>query len=365
MANINFSNLTAPNGAIRDLRQLIMQKLSTDPAFTSYATIMSGVYDGDKLAVLSGFGYLGKAASSCNPTYGNSLIGTTEKEWDVATWEIAEKICAATLQGTFEQIALKSHTSMDDLTGTDYIDEVLMPFLQKAIYATLFRIIWFADKSASVYDSVTNPTGTLKAGQTAGYFTMTDGLWDQIFTGVSGGTISRDTITANTQTTTALQTAGIRTAGVASAILDNLIDNAPSALRETDTENQVILVSQGLYDAAMRDVKNGNEGSETQFDSWFAGLKASKWDGITIIAMPMWDSIVKNSLMNTTNTSAWELPFRAVYTTKDNLIIGTHSTDLVEEIDYWFSKDDRDNKIYVKDTVGALIANDNLIHVAY
>ena len=364
--NITFANLTAPNGAIKDLRQLILQKLSTDPAFTLYAQIMGGVNNGDKLGVLSGFGYLGKESAGCNPTYNNSLVATSEKTWDIATWEIAEKICYSSLEGTIAQYLLKDHTDMDNLDGTYYIDNILMPFLQKAIYATIFRIVWFGDTSASVYDSVTNPTGSLAAGQDADFFDMTDGLWAQIFAGVSGGTISKTTITANTAATFALQTSGIRTAGVAEALIDNAIDDAPAALRSTMVEDQVILVSQSLYDAAMRDVKNSNKGSELQFDSWFTGIKATKWDGITMIAMPMWDQIIKTSLNNVTYpAAAWDKPFRLVYTTKDNLIIGTRSKDLVEQIKYWFSEDDQDNKILVKDTLGALVANDNLIHVAY
>lgn len=361
---INFTNLTAPNHAVDDLRKLLLHNLAKDPAMTLWSTLIPKVVDGTKLGVLNGYGLMGLAAT-CSPTYGNASIATSEKEWDIADFEIAEKICYKDLEGKLVEKAFKNGTSAADLTGSDYVDLILMPYLKKAWYRAIFRLVWFADQTATNYDATDAPHGTLNPGVNKDFFTLTNGLWKQIFTGVASGTISRTAVTANTAATTALQKSGIRTAGVAEALLDNIIDDAPVRLKETPLEDRVMLVSQGLYDAARRDVKNSNKGSELQFKSWFAGIQATKWDGITLIAMPMWDELLALENNDTYQTAALNMPYRAVYTTKDNLVLGTRSEAMTGEISVVFDPITKLNYIRMEDTIGSLVADDSLIHVAY
>lgn len=361
---INFNNLTAPNHAVEDLRKLLLHNLAKDPAMALWSTLIPKVVDGTKLGVLNGYGLMGLAAT-CDPTYGNASIETSEKEWDIADIEIAEKICYKDLEGKLVEKAFKNGTSAADLTGSDYVDLILMPYLKKAWYRTLFRMIWFADKEATNYDAEDAPHGTLNPGVNPAYFTPTDGLWKQIFEGVSDGTISRTAVAANTAATTALQKSGIRTAGVAEALLDNIIDDAPIRIKETPIEDRVLLVSQGLYDAAMRDVKNSNKGSEMQFESWFTGIQATKWDGITLIAMPIWDELLRFENNDTYHTAALNMPYRAVYTTKGNIAVGTRSETMVGDILVHFDPITKNNYIRLEDSIGSLIADDSLIHVAY
>ena len=70
---------------------------------------------------------VGKASQGCNPTFGTSVIATSEKEWDIHEWEVAEKICYKDLEGTVAQVAMRTKTNIADLTGTEYTDYILAP----------------------------------------------------------------------------------------------------------------------------------------------------------------------------------------------------------------------------------------------
>lgn len=361
--NLNFSNLTAPNGALQKLSEILFAHLMRNKKLSKITRLMPGQQHGKKVALLKGFEMLGQKAEGCDITWNNTVTMNSEQTWDIQEWQVSEYICYETLKGTLAQIALRNKTQIADLTGTEYIDEILMPFLEDALLAMLLRFAFFGNKNASTYDSSTNPTGTLKPGTDKKYFDVINGFWQLIFAGVSGGTISRTAIAANAETTTAQQRNTLHVSGTASDLLDRVIEEAPIEL--TQAEDQIILCSKSVWDAAKQDVKRNNKGSEMQFESWFSGIKYTEWDGIPMIVLPFWDKLIRSYEQNVTNTSAYNMPHRVIYTCQDNLLVGTESANDIAEIDYWFSKKDQKNYILSKDSIGTMILDPKLIHVAY
>ena len=203
----------------------------------------------------------------------------------------------------------------------------------------------------------------MKPGTDKKYFDVINGFWQLIFAAVAGSTISRTTIAANAETTTAQQRNTLHVSGTASDLLDQVIEEAPIEL--TQATGQLILCTKSVWDAAKQDVKRNNKGSEMQFESWFSGIKYTEWDGIPMIVLPFWDKIIRSYEQNTTNTSAYNMPHRIIYTCQDNLLVGTESANDIAEIDYWFSKKDQKNYILSKDSIGTMILDPKLIHVAY
>ncbi len=361
--NLNFANLTAPNGALTELSQLIFLKMIEDPELNQITRFMGNQKNGEKVGLLKGFGMLGRPSEKCEPTWDNNLVQTSEQTWDIQEWEIAEKICYETLLGTLAETATKNGVEIADLTGTQYIDDILMPLLKVAIRKMLLRYAFFGDKNISVYDSESNTSGGLVAGSAAKNFNVCDGFWKRIFALVAATTVSRTTISANNNTTWQTQRSAFRTAHYASNLLDDIIDEAPIKLSQAS--NRVILLNKFFWDGVKADVKKNNIGSELQYKDWFDGIQESSWQGIKVIVLPFWDEIIQECLMNTTNPNAKMLPFRAIYTVEDNLLTGSKSKDQLNQIDYWFNKDEQQNKILAKDTVGTLILDHELIHVAY
>lgn len=365
---LNFANLTPDNGAVRDLRELIFLSVTNIDSLGDLFNFLPKQEHGKKVGLLGQFGLLGKASQGCDPTYGNDLVKVTEKTWDIKRWEIAEGICFEDLLSNLGKTALRTGTSVADLTGTEYLDNIVLPLLESAVKRLVLRIAFFGDKAASVYDKTTNTSGTLKEGANAGNFTITDGFFKHIFDGVAKGVgadgyISRVTIAANNETTSAAQRTAINTSGAATKVIDDLIANAPMQLRQAN--GQVIYVTQFLADALSADIKRNNKGSELQWKAIFDGIQETTYNGIALRAVPFLDEIIQGYLQNTTNAGAWDKPARAVYTIKDNLLVGTESQSEIADIQTWFDQTKQKNFILCRDTLGTLIADENLITVAY
>ena len=330
---LNFQNLTPDNGAVRDLRKLIFLSVLGADQIGALVNFLPKQKHGEKVGFVGEFGLIGKASSKCNPVFGNDIIATSEKTWDIPEWEVAEKICYADLEGTLAQVGMKTKTDIADLTGTEYIDYVLMPRLELAIRKMLLRFVWFGDKAAKVVAD----GGILKPGTDVSKFTVTDGLWKRLF---------------------AIVAADIQV----DELDDDLIEDAPLVLRQS--EGKVIYITQAFKDALDRDIKQNNKGSELQWESLFDGIAKSKYNGIDIVVIPFWDEIIQG-YEATANVGQYNKPFRALFSVKDNLLAGAESENEIADLKIWFNIDEQLNKILAKDKIGTLIAQDDLVQVAY
>lgn len=353
---LNFTALTPDNGAIRDLKGLILLRMLDPDTLGKLFTVLPNQRDGAKVGIVGEFGLVGQAAQGCSPTYNSSAISTAEKTWNIAEWGVYEQICYEDLKGTLAQVAFSQKTSVGDLTASQYMDEVVAPRLLLAIRKMLLRFAFFGDTAAAL-DSA---GGVLKAGVDPSYFNLTDGYWKQILAGVAGGTIGRTTFAANAQTTFATQKSTIAGKGVATGYMNSLIEDAPVALRQA--ENQRIYITLALKDALDADIRANNVGSDLQWESIFGGIKRAEYNGIELIVVPFMDEIIKGY---EGDGKAWNNPFRAIYTTKDNLLVGIGSEDEIAELKVWFDDKEDLNYIKAKDSVGFIVASDDLVQVGF
>lgn len=353
---LNFTNITPDNGAVRDLSKLVFTSVLKPENIGSLLNVFRGVYNGDKLGIVGEFGLLGKAAQGCSPEYGNDLIATSEKEWDIQEWEIAESLCYKDVEATLVKYAMNTGVNIDDLTDNEYLKEIIMPRLENAIGKMLMRLAWFGDKSAKA----ATDGGVLGSADYVPYFTVIDGLWKKLFAIGTADSSRVVSIAANAETTKTDQMSGIRESGVATGIFENLIINASPVLRQAT--NQVIYVTMSLKDALDFDVRANNKGSELQWKSIWGGVQETTFNGIKVVAIPMWDEIIQAYENDGTK---YNKPHRAVYTTTDNLLLGVTGTAEFDSMDIWFDQTTRLNHILAKDKMGVLVAQDNLVEVAY
>lgn len=355
---LDFTKLTPDNGAVRDLRELVFLSVTDVEQLSSLFNFMPGQERGKKVGMIGEFGMLGKASTGCNPTYNQSILAASEKTWDIGDWQIAEQICYTDLIGTLAKVAMRTKTQIADLTGTEYLDNIVEPRLQLAIRKMLMRFAWFGDKEA---ETVTDG-GVLADGTDTGYFTVTDGFWKRIFDIVAEDPARKTAIEANAKTTFAEQTSALYTAGVPTGIIDQVIREAPMVLRQAN--GQVIYITQSLRDALDWDILNNNKGSELQWSAIFDGITRTTYKGIELVAIPFWDEIIR-TYEAVSGGNAWNKPHRALYTIKDNLLLGSESANEIAELDVWFEKKEQMNYILAKDTIGTLIAQDDLLQVAF
>ena len=354
MAGLNFTALTPKNGALQDLAELIFLELIEDAKLGQLVTFMTRQENGKKLGFVGKAGLLGKKAKGCDPDYAKNLVQTSEKTWDIQEWEIAEEICYKELENTIAEHFAANGSDMADLTDSDYMEKVVRPILEQAIRDVIVRLTFFGDKNAE---------GTLKDGVDPEYFNLIDGIWKQLFEGVTAGKTKRVNIEANTKTTVAAQYEAMRQAGAATGVLNSLIINTPMKLRTM--ADRVFIVTQAFADMLNLDIQENNKGSELQWESIFAGIQKTTYQGITLVAVPQFDEIIQDYLKNETNADAYDKPFRVIYGAKGNFRAGTKSAETVADLKVTFDDVTRKNYIYAADTLGALVLAEEYAAVAY
>ena len=101
-----------------------------------------------------------------------------------------------------------------------------------------------------------------------------------------------------------------------------------------------------------------------QWTALFDGITETNYNGVQMIAIPFLDEIIKGC-ETVSGGKAWNKPYRALYTIKDDLLVGMESESEVADIQVWFNKDEQTNKILSKDKIGTLIADDNLVQAGF
>ena len=351
---LNFSNITPDNGAVREVGKLIFKDVLSAERIGTLLNVFRNVYNGDKVGLVGEFGLLGTASTGCSPTWNNSTLDTEEKTWDIAAWQIAEQLCYADVESTLVKYTLENGTDIADMTANDYLDEIIVPRLEQAILKMIVRIAYFGDKNAAT----TADGGVLKVGVNPAYFTLTNGIFKQLFAIATADASKRVAIAANSESTKAAQMSSINNTAV--NVINNIITSASPALRQAS--DQVIYITQSLADGLETKLLTTYYGSELHWKSLYSGIREATYRGIKLRVVPMWDEIIQS--FEGTDT-AYNLPHRAIYTTERNLALGVNGTDEFSGLRISFDDTTLLNHIYATDKLGALVLDSNMVVVAY
>ncbi len=352
---INWNQFTVDNGAITDLRELLFLTVYDDPDIDLTVKNETGVTNGKKLGYIDSMGDVGENHSGCDPEYSKVNVTGIQKEWELGDWEIAKEICYEDLENTIAEDSLNTGTDRAYLQDTPYWDIVLMPLLEKAIKEMFWRIVWFGDKDAkNIADG-----GILKAGINPKLFNMCDGLWKRLQAIIAANPHQHTEVAANAATTYLDQKNGILTPGTAIKIFDSLLADADS--RIFDKDGAAIFCTNSLFKALRTDIVERYGKTTMPFENVATGITLSEYDGRKIIALDIWDRLIKK--FEDTGT-ALNCPHRAIVCTPENLFVGTNDKDKIASLSISFNDKDRKNYIYAASKIGTLIGEDALVQVA-
>lgn len=349
-----FAGFTVDNGAIKDLKELMFYTLFKDPDLATTATPITGVVNGQKLGFVDRLGDVGLNSCGCNPAYGNIDITGAEKEWELGCWQIAKHICYTELENTIAKYALNTGTDIHNITNTPYM-EFLTPLLQQAMTDMFWRIVWFGDKNAANVSA----SGSITNGIDTSLFTMTDGLWKRLGAIIAENAGQQTEIAANSQSTEAAQKSAIKTKGVAMGIIDNLLADADG--RIFDKPDATIFMTMSLFNALKNDVRNTFINTTLTYEQLAEGVVISEYDGRKIVALGVWDRLIKRFFNNGTKLDS---PHRAIFCSPSNLFYGTDDTNVVADLSVTFNEETRYNNIFAQSKIGTLIGEDALVQVA-
>ena len=355
---INWNQFTVTNGAITDLKELLFTAAFKDPDLDLFFTNKTGLQQGQRLGYVDSIGDVGIAGAGCDPEYSDVDVKGIEKEWRLDEWEIAKHLCYKDLENTIAESSMKTGTEIAELEGTPYWDQVLMPLLKKAIVEMYWRIVWFSDKNAaSVSDG-----GKITDGVNIKLLKVCDGFFKRLGAIIAANPSQRTTITANDASvydTTAKQMAAMKANGYAIGVMDDLLYNADS--RIFDNPNASVVMTNSFFKALRKDVINKYGEKTMPFEYVSAGITLSEYDGRKLIAIDVWDRMIRKYENNGTTLNN---PHRAIVYAPNNLFVGTNATDKISSLSVTFNDETRYNNIYAAGKIGTLIGEDELIQYA-
>lgn len=343
--------LTKDNGAVKNLRDLMVITNFTDVKLEQLFTFRQNIQQGDKLGWTGEMSEVGWAGASCNPEYRTPTIPASEKQWDLGAWSTPLKWCYEEFMNTMAEYALKTGTDIHDLTGTEIVDVLIYPALERAMNRMFMRFIWFGDKNTT--------EGDVTTGMDVELFKPNDGLFKQLFAIGAASPAQRVTIAANQEASMAAQMSAIKQQGVAIGIFESLLENADPRIASLD--GAALFVTKSLADALTKDLKREYKEILT-WEQIFNGIKVTEFDGVKIYEFSVWDRMIQRYQNNGT---ALNLPHRAVFGSPKQIFVGSPANAIISDVDVWFNKDERVTKFYAAGRLGTLIGEDNLFQLAY
>lgn len=350
-------NLTEDNGAVKDLRDLLVLTNFVDEALEQFFSFKQNVAQGQKLGWTGEMEDIGWAGAPCNPDYKTPAIAAAEKTWDIGQWSTPLKWCYEDFMNTIAEYALKTGTDIGDITSTDIMDVVIYPAFDLAIKRMFWRFIWFGDKDAK--NIAEEDGGNITAGFDVELFKPCNGFFKQLFAVAAENPSQHTTIAANSQASYALQMAKIKEAGVAIDIFDSILENADSRISSLDGAG--LFVTKSLGDALTKDLKREYK-LILEWEQIFKGLEVSEYNGVPIYRISLWDRMIQKFQNDGTKLN---LPHRAVYGSPKQLFVGSPASQIISDMELWFNQDERVTKAYSAGRLGCLIGEDNLFQIGY
>jgi len=348
MANFNFDNVTLSPKEVQELSKVIFEQAFTNPALAEMHDIVEGIDMKTQILLMSSMGLQGKAANgTCTPEDSDAGIIATQKYWENNQIDIRIPYCAKELPALLKAFGTK--TNKYDVEGSEEIKMIASRLLE-AIDEAILRLVWFGDKAAKNVVS----GGTISNGVDLDYFNSVDGIWKQVFAGVTAGKIKRAVINANTGTTYSAQELS---AGEALTVIRKTYNQADSRLKSsTDAK---FIVTQSVYDNFLDKLEDAGLNAVGQLA---VNDKVMTYRGKKIVVAEFQDRIID---AYTDNGTKRNLPHRIVFSTPKNLPIGTLDQNEFKELAVWYDKTDR--KVYTENifSLDAKALEDYLISVAY
>lgn len=348
MANFNFDNVSLSPKEVTELSKCIFETAFTNPELSKMHKIEEGIDMKSQILLLSSMGMQGLPANgTCTPQDSDAGVVASQKYWENNKIEVRIPYCKEDLPALLKAFGTKSNKY--DVEASDEV-KMLASRLLEAIDETVLRLTWFGDKSAANVVS----GGTISNSVDKAYFKSVDGLWKQIFSGVTAGDIARATIAANTGST---YTAQELAAGEALTAMRKVYNQADSRLK--NHPDAMFIVTQSVFDNFLDKLEDAGLNAVGQLA---INDGVMTYRGRKIIVAEFMDRVITSSLDNGTKYS---YPNRIVFTVPSNIPVGTLDSGEFKELAIWYDKTDR--KVYTENifSLDAKVLEEYLISVAY
>ncbi|KGO91752.1 hypothetical protein [Flavobacterium subsaxonicum] len=325
MGVINADALTLNAREAETVSEVIFERVFNDSDLAEYHEIETGIDVKTQIAFAERLGLLGKVTQGCTPNEAGGFA-LTEKFWTPVMEDFRLRHCQTDMPALLKLFRKSQRVNPDffDVVGTQEFG-VIISAVETSMIENIHRKVWFNDTNAQT----TANGGVFTTGTDLGYFNSFDGLFKQIFTEVPSNATNRVAITVNTAANYAAQALP---ADTALAIFEKMVTAADERLVSAD--DAFILATRSLADNYRATLRNKNLGSGF-LEVVEEGRPKLYFDGIEVKVRYDWDRYIKEYQNNGTK---YNLPHRAVLTTKSNIPVGTLSEEDLSKLDVFYDK---------------------------
>lgn len=339
---LNLSALTLNPKEQTEFAQFIQERIFETPALADIFDIRTGVKMKEQIVFASLLSKSGIKDTSCTRPTSGATSTLTQKYFEPVgvgdTFELCQTEVNALFKAYYDKI--NSYKEKFDITGSDE-ELFLSALIENSASMAIQRLAWFGDTAIAAATS--GAAGLISAGDVKFYDAM-NGIWKQIFAGVTATTIKK----TNIETT-------------AEATFEGIWAAADTRLRTSP--DKMILVSRSIFDKFTKELRAAQQNFSLEYTE--NGMAMVKWNGIPVVNMEnVWDLNLADFVENTTTNDPY-LPDRVVLTVKNNFALGTLNDGDFTELEAWYNKDERKNKLAYGMTIDAKLLEEYLVSVAY
>jgi hypothetical protein len=348
---LNPADLTFNGQEAKDIGEAVIESIFENPAVADLMTVYDGIVTKKQIPFLGTLSKITKIDAGCGSGVSANNIPMTEKFWEPENLKIWLQLCAEDLLNSFWVYAQKLGMDRSDVTGTT-IASFVVERMTAAAQEDLLRIIWFNDKAA---DNVSGG-GVITNGVSLTDYNIIDGLWKQIFDVVTATPARKIAISENAGANKAAQLN--LAAGKALTTFQKMIAAADSRLKSAP--DKILLCTTTLLENYATYLES--QGADASFIRIENGYSTLRYRNITIYGIDFWDRTIQADFDNGTT---YDLPNRALLTTKMNLAVGSDRLADSESFKVYYSEDTELNNFKGKYRVDAKLLQDYLIQAAY
>lgn len=307
-----------------EAKEGILEAAFDRPMLSQVHTIHENIIAKEQIAFLQRLQKVTLKDTGCGTGISTKELPMYQKFWEPVNTKIWLQPCWADFEASFFIWSMRKGIDRADLSETD-LAEYLIEVLTDAVYDDALRMLWFGDEA--ITDIGDSPVGTLALSSDVKYYDLFDGFFKQVFAGVAitnpatWGHIPKYVIAANAEATKALQLSQLAD-GHSLTIMRHLLDNADERLR--NAPNKIFLVTNTIF-SNWQDYKESKV-LETSWKQQDYDMETGVYRNTPIIPMSFWDRHIQGDFDNGTT---YNIPHRAILTTKEQLAAGFDSSDKV------------------------------------
>lgn len=140
--------------------------------------------------------------------------------------------------------------------------------------------------------------------------------------------------------------------------LEDLWKNSYNELKRVAINRKGFLVSQSIYDNYYEALEDGGINTDMAKNIMINGLPVLRYRGIPVIAVD-WDSSLAADF------PAAYYPHRIIYTELDNLVLGIDAVSEFNQSEFWYNKDEQENRFRMQLKMGTNYVFNKMTSVAY